>query len=115
MDTTGFAQTPVVVYGVNLLLAALAYYVLQTVIIRTQGDDSALRNAIGSDVKGKISPLLYIAGGVAALIGGAGTGANRPGIWVAVACYVAAALLWVIPDRRIEAVITVIPVEEDQD
>ena len=112
MDTTGFAQTPVVVYGVSLMLAALAYYVLQTVIIRTQGDDSALRNAIGSDVKGKISPLLYIAGGVAALIGGAGTGANRPGIWVAVACYVAAALLWVIPDRRIEAVI---PVEEDQD
>ena len=115
MDTTGFAQTPVVVYGVNLLLAALAYYVLQSVIIRTQGRDSALRNAIGSDFKGKISPLLYIAGGVAALIGGAGTGLNRPGIWIAVACYVAAALLWVIPDRRIEAVITVIPVEEDQD
>jgi uncharacterized membrane protein len=115
MDSSGFAQTPVVVYGVSLMLAALAYFVLQRVIIRTQGDNSALRNAIGGDFKGKISPLLYIAGCVAALVGGAGSGPNRPGIWVAVACYVAAALLWVIPDRRIEAVITVIPVDEDQD
>ena len=56
MDTSRFARTPVVVYGVNLLLAAVAYYVLQTVIIRSQGQDSALRRAIGSDIKGRISP-----------------------------------------------------------
>jgi uncharacterized membrane protein len=112
---THFARTPVVVYGVNLLLAAVAYYVLQTVIIRTQGQDSALRNAIGSDFKGKISPVFYITGALAALIGGAGTGLNRPGIWIAVACYVAAALLWVIPDRRIETVITAVPADEEQE
>jgi uncharacterized membrane protein len=115
MDTSGFARTPVVVYGVNLLAAAVAYYVLQTVIIRTQGQDSALRRAVGSDIKGKISPVLYIAGCVAALIGGAGTGLNRPGIWVAVGCYVAAALLWVIPDRRIERKIeTIVAAEETE-
>jgi uncharacterized membrane protein len=101
-ETTHYARTPVVVYGVNLLLAALAYYVLQTVIIRTQGHDSALRKAIGGDVKGKISPVFYIAGALAALLGGGGQGAARPGIWIAVACYVGAALLWVTPDRRIE-------------
>jgi TMEM175 potassium channel family protein len=102
METTRYAQTPVIVYGVNLLVAALAYYVLQTVIIRTQGRDSALRKAIGSDIKGKMSPVFYITGAVAALIGGGGHGAARPGIWIAVACYVGAALMWVIPDRRIE-------------
>ena len=74
MAVTDFARTPVVVYGVNLLLAAIAYYTLQTVIIRTQGHDSALRTAIGSDFKGKISPVFYITGCVAALIDGAGTG-----------------------------------------
>jgi uncharacterized membrane protein len=116
MEVSHFARDPVVVYGVNLLLAAVAYYVLQTVIIRSQGDDSALRNAVGGDFKGKISPVFYITGCVAALIGGAGTGANRPGIWIAVACYVAAALLWVIPDRRIETVIATIgPAEEEQE
>jgi uncharacterized membrane protein len=101
MDTTHFARTPVVVYGVNLLAAALAYYVLQTVIIRSQGHDSALRKAIGSDIKGRISPVFYITGAVAALLDG-GHGAARPGIWIAVACFVGAALMWVIPDRRIE-------------
>ena len=101
MDTTHFARTPVVVYGVNLLAAALAYYVLQRVIIRSQGHDSALRKAIGSDIKGRISPVFYITGAVAALLDG-GHGAARPGIWIAVACYVGAALMWVIPDRRIE-------------
>jgi uncharacterized membrane protein len=105
MTTTDYARTPVVVYGVNLLAAAVAYYILQTVIIRTQGPDSALRKAIGRDIKGKISPVAYIAGAAAALAGGGGTGASRPGIWVAVACYVGAALMWVIPDRRIETVV----------
>jgi uncharacterized membrane protein len=100
-EASDYARTPVVVYGVNLLVAAIAYYVLQTVIIRSQGRDSALRTAIGGDFKGKISPVFYIAGAVAALLGG-GHGAARPGIWVAVACYVGAALMWVIPDRRIE-------------
>ena len=116
METTHFARAPVVVYGVNLLTAGVAYYILQWVIIRAQGAGSALRRAIGSDFKGKISPLFYLTGCVAALIGGAGTGWGRPGIWVAGACYVGAALLWFIPDRRIETVITTtFPAEEEQE
>ena len=114
MDSTGFAQTPVIVYGVNLLIAAIAYYILQTVIIRSQGEDSALRRAIGRDWKGKVSPAGYIAGAVAALAGGAGSGFDRPGIWVAIACYVAMAAIWVIPDRRIEtAVVPATPASAD--
>ena len=105
VDATLWSRTPVVVYGLNLLAAAIAYYILQTVIIRTQGKDSPLRTAIGRDLKGKVSPAFYIVGCVAALVGGGGTGA-RPGMWVAVACYVAVALMWVIPDRRIETAIT---------
>jgi hypothetical protein len=97
---------------VNLLAAGVAYYVLQWVIIRAQGTGSALRRAIGSDFKGKISPVLYIAGIVAGLASGAGSGWNRPGIWIAVACYVGAALLWVIPDRRIERKIEAIAAAE---
>jgi uncharacterized membrane protein len=110
MASSDFAQTPTIVYGVNLLLAAIAYYILQTVIIRSQGKDSALRKAIGNDWKGKLSPVGYIAGIIAALAGGAGTFSTSPGIDVAVAFYVAMAAIWVIPDRRIEtAVIPSVP------
>ncbi len=105
MDSTKFAQTPVIVYGLNLLVAAIAYYILQTVIIRSQGSDSALRKAIGRDWKGKVSPVGYIAGCLAALAGGAGDILDSPGIWVAVSCYVAMAAIWVIPDRRIETAV----------
>jgi uncharacterized membrane protein len=101
-DNTGYAQTPVVVYGLNLLLAAIAYFILQTTIIRSQGSGSPLRNAIGRDVKGKISPFFYCAGILSALIGGDGAGAGRPGIWAAIGFFVAVAIMWVIPDRRID-------------
>src|SRR5215831_2157986 len=57
MDETHFARIPVVIYGLNLLAAAIAYFTLQTVIIRQQGAESALRRAVGKDVKGKISPV----------------------------------------------------------
>ncbi len=100
MEGAGYARTPVVVYGVNLLAAATAYYVLQTVIIRTQGRESALRDAVGKDVKGKGSMVVYLVGCLAAML--AGGGAARPGVWVATACYVAVACWWVIPDRRID-------------
>jgi uncharacterized membrane protein len=113
VDTSGFARTPVVVYGLSLLSAGVAYFALQWVIIRSQGPGSPLRKAIGSDFKGKMSPVGYIAGCVAALVGGAGTGWNRPGIWFAVACYVAVAAMWIIPDRRIERKIeTIVAAEE---
>src|SRR5215831_16289901 len=61
VDAASYARTPVIVYGVNLLAAAIAYYILQSVIIRTQGKGSPLRLAIGRDLKGKISPAFYIA------------------------------------------------------
>jgi uncharacterized membrane protein len=100
VDKTAYARTPVVVYGVNLLAAGIAYYVLQTVIIRSQGRDSVLRTAVGRDAKGKGSMLVYLAGIVAAVLFGGGTA--RPGVWIATACYVAVACWWVVPDRRIE-------------
>ncbi len=114
-DATGYAQVPVVTYGVNLLAAGVAYLVLQTVIIRSQGPDSALRKAVGGDFKGKASPVGYVAGCFAAVLGGAGAGPGRPGIWVAVACYVAVAAMWVIPDRRIETAITAAPARAPQE
>jgi uncharacterized membrane protein len=114
-DHTGYARTPVVIYGVNLLAAGVAYFILQGLIIRSQGPDSVLRKAVGRDVKGKASVVGYIAGCVAAAAGGAGTGLARPGIWVAVACYVAVAALWIIPDRRIEAIVTSRPMPATDD
>ena len=115
MDTTGFARTPVATYGVNLLVAALAYYTLQSVIIRSQGDQSTLRQAIGGDIKGRLSPWGYIVGVVAAIIGGSGSPWGRPGIWIAVICYVAMAAWWVIPDRRIETTIVLARPDSDAD
>jgi uncharacterized membrane protein len=105
----GFARTPVVIYGVNLLAAAVAYYILQSVIIHSQGMDSPLRKAIGRDLKGKISPAFYVAGMAAALAGGSAPG--QVGTWIAIGCYVAVAALWVIPDRRIELVVAAGPAE----
>jgi uncharacterized membrane protein len=106
MDGTDYARVPVIVYGVNLLLAGIAYYVLETVIIRSEGKDSALRKAVGRDFKGRASIVGYVVGCVAALLSGGGpTLAARPGIWIALGCYVAVACLWVIPDRRIDRAI----------
>jgi uncharacterized membrane protein len=99
MDESGFEQTPVVVYGLNLLAAAVAYFALQTVIIRDQRPRSPLRQAIGKDVKGKISPVLYIAGILSALVIDRG---GHVGVAVALACYVSTAIMWIVPDRRID-------------
>ena len=98
MDDTRFAQTPVVVYGLNLLAAAVAYFALQTVIIRQQGPASPLRQAIGKDVKGKVSPVFYLAGILSALVIDPG---GPAGVAVALACFVGAAIMWIVPDPRI--------------
>jgi len=90
------AAFPTGAYGVVLLMAGLAYFLLQYTIIREQGSGSFLAEAIGSDVKGKISPVFYIAG-----IAVAGF---YP--WISAMLYVAAALMWLVPDRRIEKKIT---------
>lgn len=82
---------PTAVYGVVLLLPALAYYLLQRAIIHSQGADSVLASALGSDFKGKLSPLLYIAG--------IGIAFFSP--WTAIEIYALVAILWLVPDRRI--------------
>ena len=102
VDGSGFARTPVVIYGLNLIAAAVAYLVLQTVIIRQQGADSPLRRAVGTDLKGKVSTSLYLAGILSAL---AIDRNGRAGAVIAAACYIAAAIMWIVPDRRIDRVV----------
>ena len=97
VDETDFVPTPVVVYGINLLAAAVAYFVLQTLIIRQQGPESPLRRAIGPDRKGKASPPLYVAGILSALLIGGHVGAG-----IGEGFFVLVAIMWIVPDRRIE-------------
>jgi uncharacterized membrane protein len=96
MGENHFARVPTALYGVVLLMAAIAYYLLERAIIRAQGPDSILKKAVGRDLKGKLSPLLYILAIVATLLS----------TWIAEAIYVAVALIWLIPDRRIENVLS---------
>ena len=95
MGENHFATVPTALYGVVLLMAAIAYMMLQAAIIRSQGPESLLLKAVGHDWKGRLSPLLY-------LLGIAAT-PWAPG--VAQAIYVLVALLWLVPDRRIEKVL----------
>lgn len=92
MGENHFAELPVAVYGVSLLMPALAYYILQRCIVRANGADRALAEALGRDIKGKLSPLFYIAGIGLAFV--------DPRI--SSALYIAVALMWLVPDRRIE-------------
>lgn len=95
MGENHFATVPVAAYGVVLLMAAIAYWILQQRIIAAQGEGSILKRAIGDDRKGKLSPLLYVAAIALAFV--------SP--WVSVAIYALVALMWVVPDRRIERVL----------
>ncbi len=92
MSENHFPTTPVAFYGIILLACAIAYYILQTMLLRAEGSDSTLRKAIGSDLKGKISPLLYCLG----------IGLTFVDRWFGVAIYVGVALIWLVPDRRVE-------------
>jgi uncharacterized membrane protein len=92
MGENRFTALPTALYGAVLLMAAIAYLVLQQTIIRAQGKDSILKSAIGGDWKGKLSPVLYILAMVATL----------RSTWIAQAILVIAALIWLIPDPRIE-------------
>ena len=91
MDETGFARTPVIVYGLNLLLAALAFYAIELTVFRGH-HGSRLRAALGRDLKGKLSPLMYLTGIALTFV--------AP--WMGMAVYVVAALVWLVPDRRVE-------------
>ena len=95
MGENHFSPLPSAVYGVVLLLAAIAYYILQTLIVAEQGCDSKLAAAIGRDWKGKVSPLLYASAIPLSFV--------QP--WIAHAIYTAVALIWLIPDRRLERVV----------
>ncbi len=90
-----FAAVPTAVYGAVLLMAAFAYWILQKTILKKQGKNSLLSAAIGKDLKGKISPLIYAAAIPSAFV--------SP--WIAGILYVLVALMWLIPDRRIERVL----------
>jgi uncharacterized membrane protein len=92
MDENHFGKVPTAVYGGVLLMAAWAYWILQQTIIRAEGPESTLKAAVGRDWKGKLSPLAYIAAIVVAFW--------QP--WISVALYAGAALVWLVPDRRIE-------------
>jgi uncharacterized membrane protein len=95
LGENSFAATPAAAYGLVLLAAALAYNILQRVIIRYQGSTSLVRAAVGRDVKGKLSPVLYaLAIGLSFL--------DR---WFAMAVYAGVALMWLVPDRRLERTI----------
>jgi len=91
-----FAATPAALYGIVLLMASLAYWILQMTIIASQQPDSLLKKAIGNDWKGKASPLCYLVAIFAA--------AWSP--WISLALYVLVALVWLVPDKRIEHVLS---------
>jgi uncharacterized membrane protein len=95
MGENHFATAPSALYGTVLLMAAIAYFILQQLIIASQGSASLLKQAVGSDWKGKLSPALYLLG--------IATAFWKP--WVSQALYFLVAALWLIPDRRIESVL----------
>jgi uncharacterized membrane protein len=95
MGENHLAPTPTAIYGFVLLMAAIAYYVLQRAIINQQGRDSLLASAIGSDWKGNLSPVLYFIAIPLAFVSA----------WIAIGLYVSVAFIWFIPDRRIERVL----------
>lgn len=95
MGENHFAKLPTAVYGVSLLMPAIAYYLLQRAIIRKNGADGALAKALGNDLKGKLSPVAYLTGIALAFY--------WP--WLSLAIYVGVALAWLVPDRRIEKVL----------
>lgn len=86
------AALPTAIYGAVLLMPAIAYYLLQRAIVHRHGRHSVLADALGRDFKGKVSPILYTAGIALAFV--------YP--WASIAIYVLVALMWLVPDRRIE-------------
>jgi uncharacterized membrane protein len=95
MGENFLAPLPTAVYGISLLMPAIAYNLLQRTIVHQQGEHSVLASALGRDVKGKISPLLYAAAVALAFVDA----------WLSIAIYALVAVMWLIPDRRIEKVL----------
>jgi uncharacterized membrane protein len=99
MGENHFAPVPTALYGVILFMAAVAYWILQTVIIAQHGGGSLLAKAIGRDLKGKASPILYALAIASAFVS----------VAVAQALYVFVALIWLVPDKRIERALAQYP------
>jgi len=95
MGENHFAKAPTAIYGLVLLMAAIAYFILQSRIIAAQGPESILKKAIGKDWKGKLSPVLYVIALPMAFWWE----------WISLGLYIIVALIWLIPDRRIERVL----------
>lgn len=91
LGESGGAKAPAAIYGLSLLMAAIAYSILQTALIKTHGHDTALKKAIGQDLKGKLSPALYIIAIIFAFVAPL----------ISYLLYIVVALMWIIPDRRI--------------
>jgi TMEM175 potassium channel family protein len=104
MGENHFAPVPTALYGIVLLMAGIAYTTLQTTIIRAQGPHSRLHVAVGSDLKGKISMVLYALAIPMAFLYQ----------WISDAIYVGVALMWLVPDRRIESVLDLGKVESEE-
>ncbi|MBB6324918.1 putative membrane protein [Algoriphagus iocasae] len=92
MGENNFANITMALYGVVLLMSAIAYFILQRIIIQAHGKDGVLARAVGNDLKGKLSPILYILGIASSWIHS----------WIAATFYILVALMWLIPDKRIE-------------
>ena len=95
MGENHFSATPAAFYGVVLLMAAIAYWLLQQLIITSQGSDSLLKRAVGRDLKGKMSPVIYAIAIPLAFWSQ----------WASLTLYVTVALVWLVPDRRIERIL----------
>ncbi len=95
MGENHFAPVPTALYGATLLMSAIAWYIMQTTIFRQQGDASALKAALGNDLKGKLSPVIYLAGIGLAFFNTA----------ISDLLYLGVALMWLIPDRRVETAV----------
>ena len=104
MSETGFAAIPTAIYGVSLLCTAIAYGVLVVALERANGPDSRLRKALGADLKSKLSPVLYVLG--------IGLSFVQP--WLGLVVYVVVALLWLIPDRRVERALAEVEAEQQE-
>lgn len=92
MGENTVAPLPTALYGFGLMACAIAWYLMQAAIVHVQGDGSPLKRALGRDLKGKLSPLLYLAGMALAFVSPI----------IAILIYAAVALLWLVPDRRVE-------------
>ena len=92
MGENHFAPLPTALYGIALLMPAIAYYLLQRAIVRRHGSEGVLAQALGTDFKGKISPVLYLTAIAAAFVA----------TWISYLIYVLVAVMWLVPDRRIE-------------